>query len=193
MAWYGHSASGARRWRCSPVASLAGELSARSAALVPRRSSVVCSWLVRRRRRALWAVVSVRRLLVCLTIDAAACRVRPRVDRARRQVPGDTQTMLTRARGTDSTILLVADRMESSQSGGIFPMGWLSSSARARQRHDGRQKHTPRPTPSAARERQRHRRLLRRCLRRTPDQHVLSNNPCVARLGRTPPQGNALR
>ena len=76
LAWYGHPASGARRWRCSPVASLAGELSARSAALVPRRSSVVCSWLVRRRRRALWAVVSVRRVLVRLTIDAAACRVR---------------------------------------------------------------------------------------------------------------------
>ena len=134
MAWYGHSASGARRWRCSPVASLAGELSARSAALVPRRSSVVCSWLVRRRRRALWAVVSVRRLLVCLTIDAAACRVRPRVDRARRQVTGDTQTMLTRARGTDSTTLLVTDQVEPSRSDGTLrieptPIGSASTPA----------------------------------------------------------------
>ena len=193
MAWYGHPASGARRWRCSPVASLAGELSARSAALVPRRSSVVCSWLVRRRRRALWAVVSVRRLLVCLTIDAAACRVRPRVDRARRQVPGDTQTMLTRARGTDSTTLLVTDQVEPSRSDGTLLMG---ADPHRRRKHasamtdDGNTRHDrPHRWPG----RQRHRRLLRRCLRRTPDQHVLSNNPCVARLGRTPPQGNALR
>ena len=62
--------------RGTAVASLAGELSARSVALVPGRGSVVCSWLVRRRRRALWAVVSVSRLSVRLTIDAAACRVR---------------------------------------------------------------------------------------------------------------------
>ena len=61
-------------------------------------------------------------------------RVRPRADRARRQVPGDTQTMLTRARGTDSTILLVIDRVEPSRSGGTLrieptPIGGASTPA----------------------------------------------------------------
>ena len=138
------------------------------------------------RVRALWAVVSVRRLLVCLTIDAAACRVRPRVDRARRQVTGDTQTMLTRARGTDSTTLLVTDQVEPSRSDGTLLMGadphrrrkhasamtddgnarhsQHLSAERPRKHPNGRQKHTPRPTPSAARERQRRRRLPRRHL-----------------------------
>ena len=40
-----------------------------------------------------------------------------------------------------------SDQVESSQSGGIFPMGWLSSAARARQRHDGRRERTPQPAP----------------------------------------------
>ena len=120
-------------------------------------------------------------------------RVRPRADRARRQVPGDTQTMLTRARGTDSTTLLVTDQVEPSRSDGTLLMG---ADPHRRRKHasamtdDGNTRHDrPHRWPG----RQRHRRLLRRCLRRTPDQHVLSNNPCVARLGRTPPQGNALR
>ena len=88
------------------------------------------------------------------------------------------------------------------RSGGTFPIGWNPpnranphrrrehasamtddrsarhsqhlSAERPRKHPNGRQKHTPRPTPSAARERQRHRRLPRRCLRPTPNQHVLS-------------------
>ena len=74
LAWYGHSASWARRWRCSPVASLAGELSARSAALVPRRSSVVCSWLVRRRRRADVPGGSRSGVVGCRVGDVSCCR-----------------------------------------------------------------------------------------------------------------------
>ena len=182
LAWYGHSASGARRWRCSPVASLAGELSARSAALVPRRSSVVCSWLVRCRRRALWAVVSVGRLLVCLTIDAAACRVRPRADRATRQVTGSTKITPKGARGTDSTILLVVDRMESSRSGGTLPMGWLSSSARARQRHDGRPKRTPQPAPVGG---------ARAPASPTPPSTMPETNPRPTRIIQQPLRGTA--
>ena len=84
-------------------------------------------------------------------------RVQPRADRARRQVPGDTQTMLTRARGTDSTTLLVTDRVEPSRSDGTLrieptPIGGASTPAP--------------PTPR------------RRRLGPSRDQHALSLSPC---------------
>ena len=82
--------------------------------------------------------------------------------------------MLTRARGTDSTTLLVTDQVEPSRSDGTLLMG---ADPHRRRKHasamtdDGNTRHDrPHRWPG----RQRHRRLLRRCLRRTPDQHVLT-------------------
>ena len=109
-------------------------------------------------------------------------RVQPRADRARRQVPGDTQTMLTRARGTDSTTLLVTDRVEPSRSDGTLrieptPIGGASTPAPPTQRRLADTQHAAGLGRTHALTSQRlgllqlHDNLLRRVLRELPHGH----------------------